>query len=265
MVQEQIPSFVFLRTARYSCGGVTNTVKEYRHDQIGLEFVLIPGGTFMMGSPTSESDRESDEVQHQVTLSPYLICKTEVPQSAWERVMGSNPSYFKGTNLPVEQVSWDECMSFCQKTGLSLPTEAQWEFACRAGTQTPFNVGPNIMTDIVNYDGNYPYAGANEGQYRKTTVAVGSLLNANAYGLYDMHGNVCEWCSDWYGDYQTAQPIDPKGLEAESFRICRGGSWSNGARDCRSAYRYYVYPSNRSRLIGFRPLRAYPKSQVIDK
>ncbi len=250
----QIPGFTFLRISRYSCGGMANTVEEYRHDQTGLEFVLIPGGIFMMGSPTSEIERDADEVQHQVTLSPYLICKTAVPQSAWEQVMGNNPSNFKGPNLPVESVSWEDCMAFCQKTQLVLPTEAQWECACRAGTQTPFNIGPNIATEIVNYDGNYPYAGATPGQYRQTTIPVASLPNANAYGLYDMHGNIYEWCSDWSGPYPTSQSIDPKGVEIGTYRILRGGCWCSLARGCRSAFRSYDIPSLRLIHVGFRPV-----------
>ncbi len=123
-------SFRYLRETTYSCWEITKTVKEYIHDQTGMEFVLIPGGTFAMGSPADAIDRNSDEVEHQVTLSPYLISKTEVSQAVWQKVMKSNPSYFQNPDHPVEQVSWNDCIAFCQKTGLSLPTEAQWEFAC---------------------------------------------------------------------------------------------------------------------------------------
>ncbi len=265
VVEPTYAGFTYLRTATYSCGDVTNTVKEYRHDQTGLEFVLIPGGKFMIGSPSKELSRESDELLHKVILAPYLICKTEVSQEVWEDVMLGNPSQFRGPKLPVEKVSWDDCMEFCQKTGLTLPTEAQWEAACRAGTQTPFNCGPIINVDIANYDGSYPYADAPKGKYRQETVPVASLPNANAYGLFDTHGNVWEWCLDWYGDYSTSQMIDPKGPVNGSNRVCRGGSWYNYAKDCRSAERSPNAQSRRDNHIGFRPVKCLSEIQVIDK
>ena len=139
-----ILGFSYLRTATYTCDGITNTVKEYLHQETGIEFVLIPGGTFMMGSPVEEEGRGSSEDQHLVTLSPYLISKTEVTQEIWERAMHSNPSKFKGAKRPVEQVSWYDCLVFCHKLGLSLPTEAQWENACRAGNQKAYYFGNHI-------------------------------------------------------------------------------------------------------------------------
>ncbi len=264
------PGFTYLRTQTYSCGGVTNTVKEYRHDQTGLEFVLIPGGTFMMGSPTSEIDRDSDEVQHQVTLSPYLISKTEVTQAVWERVMGSNPSRFKGNDRPVEQVSWNDCVSFCDKTGLSLPTEAQWEFAARSGTQTVYYWGEAFDLSQCNsasywakqvlrnldewsqfgFNSKWQSLGAG-------TTSVGKFP-PNAYGLYDIAGNVWEWCSDWYGAYSSSSVTNPTGPTSGAFRVPRGGSWGGAARGLRSAYRGWDDPGYASCDLGFRVLAGRP-------
>jgi len=248
--------FTYLRTATHSCGGVTNTVKEYRHDQTGMEFVLVPGGTFMMGSPSGEAGRGSNEVQHQVTLSPYLISKTEVTQAVWERVMSSSPSRFKGADRPVEQVSWEDCMGFCQKTGLTLPTEAQWEFACRAGTQSAYYFGndPSSLDKYAWY--------RNDSGMQTHPVAQ---KQPNAYGLYDIAGNVWEWVSDWDGDYSSGNATDPVGPSNGSNRANRGGSGEYGASFCRSACRCAFSPGILYYYLGFRVCGAYPKSQVIDK
>jgi formylglycine-generating enzyme required for sulfatase activity len=181
------------------------------------EMVAIPGGTFTMGSPTEEEgSSEEERPQHEVTISPFSIGKFPVTQAQWravarwekvERELNADPSHFKGDDRPVEQVSWEEATEFClrvsKKTGKTyrLPTEAEWEYACRAGTKTPFAFGKTITPKFVNYDGNHPYAKAPKGRYRKETVPVGSLGVANAWGLYDMHGNVWEWCQDWSGPY----------------------------------------------------------------
>jgi len=180
----EIRGFTYLKSAAYSCGGITKTVQEYKHNATGMEFVLIPGGTFTMGSPGGEAGRDSDEgPQHQVTLSPYLMSKTEVTQAVWERVMGSNPSYFKGPDRPVEEVSWNDCVSFCEKTGLALPTEAQWEFAARSGTQSAYYFG-NDSSSLGNYAW---YDGNSSGETHPV-----AQKQPNAYGLYDMAGNVWE-------------------------------------------------------------------------
>ena len=226
------------------------------------EMVYIPGGTFTMGSPEGEVDRSSDETQHSVTLSSYYMGSTEVPQALWKAVMGtsttlSNPSYFKGDDLPVEQVSWDDCQTFIRKlnqlTGkrYRLPTEAEWEYACRAGTTTPFNTGNNLTTDQANYNGYWPYNGNVKGQDRKTTTPVGSFA-PNGWGLYDMHGNVYEWCSDWYGDYPTGAQTNPQGASSGSFRVFRGGHFNFDAQYCRSAYRSYNTPTIGFSNLGFR-------------
>ncbi|GHU23998.1 hypothetical protein FACS1894172_15730 [Spirochaetia bacterium] len=238
-------------------------------------FVRIPGGTFTMGSPSSEVNRDSDEIQHRVTITGFSMSKYEVTQEEWSNVMGTNPSNFKGYNLPVENVSWYDAIEYCnarsRKEGLTpaysrsgdsvtwnrsangyrLPTEAEWEYACRAGTTTPFSTGTNITTNQANYDGNYPYNGNAKGSYRRQTWAVGSGT-ANTWGLYDMHGNVWEWCWDGYGDYSTASQADPTGAASGALRVRRGGGWYNGARGLRSALRGNYSPTSRDNYLGFR-------------
>ena len=231
-----------------------------------LDMILIPAGTFTMGSPSGEKDRYSDEgPQHEVTISqPFYLGKYEVTQAQWEAVMGNNPSYFAGKpNNPVEQVSWNDCQAFIEKLngmGLGtfrLPTEAEWEYACRAGTTTRFYWGddPN-STEISDYawwggNENVPYYGTKE-------VA---LKLPNDWGLFDMSGNVLERCEDdWRGSYAGA-PVDgsawvesPRG----SHRVYRGGSWYYGATYFRSADRGSASPGSRSYGIGFRLVRSYP-------
>ena len=194
----------------------------------------------------NRSDRESP--QHQVTVPSFFIGKYPLTQAQYQAIMGNNPAHFKGANRPVEQVSWDDAVAFCQKlsqkTGKNykLPSEAQWEYACRAGTTTPFYFGESITPDLVNYNGNYAYAAAPKGQYRKQTTAVGTFP-PNAFGLYDMHGNVWEWCEDdWQENYINA-PINGSALISRSSEnLLRGGSWGFNPGNCRSAYRgdYYL-------------------------
>jgi formylglycine-generating enzyme required for sulfatase activity len=220
---------------------------------VPLEFRLIPAGTFLMGSPASEAKREDDEVQHEVTLTKaFYMGKYEVTQTQYRAVVGENPSLFKGGRLPVELVSWNEAVAFCRKTSeltgrrVRLPTEAEWEYACRAGTTTAYNTGDGITTDQANF-----YDSDNGGVYRKQTVDVGSFP-PNAWGLYDMHGNVLEWCLDWYGDYDISKKIDPQGTASGFFRVLRGGGWFNDAGFCRSAYRIRFAPVHRLIIFGFR-------------
>ncbi|MHC5825746.1 MAG: formylglycine-generating enzyme family protein, partial [Nostoc sp.] len=169
---------------------------------ITLEMVQIPGGTFMMGSPEGEAERvDNESPQHEVKAPGFFMGKYAVTQAQYQAIMGINPSNFKGEKLPVEQVSWDDAVEFCkklsQKIGKTyrLPSEAEWEYACRAGTTTPFYFGKTITTDLVNYNGNFPYGSARPGKYRQTTTNVG-IFPPNSFGLYDMHGNVWEWCQD---------------------------------------------------------------------
>jgi len=232
---------------------------------VSFKMVRIPAGEFLMGSPSNEPDRDSDEgPQHRVRISrDFWMGQTEVTQGLWKAVMGSNPSRFSncGDDCPVEKVSWDDCQKFIQKLNgmvsggnFRLPTEAEWEYACRAGTTTPFNTGPCLNADQANYDGNYPYSGCSKGQYRECTIKVGSF-GPNAWGLYDMHGNVWEWCQDLYGDYASGSVTDPEGPSGGSSRVGRGGSWYGGARNCRSANRGSLTPDSRYEPLGFRLAR----------
>jgi formylglycine-generating enzyme required for sulfatase activity len=211
-----------------------------------MEMVWCPPGTFMMGSPASEIlyDRaKEDEVQHQVTLTKgFWMAKTEVTQEQWISVMGYNPSLHKSEKLPVEQVSWEDCMEFCQKTGLDLPTEAEWEYACRAGTAGPY-AGNGTLEDMAWYSGNSELVTHTVGQKRP-----------NAWGLYDMHGNVWEWCADWYDDYPSDPETDPTGAGSGYNRVLRGGSYWHDASSCRSALRRRRYPDSRDGFNGFRPV-----------
>jgi formylglycine-generating enzyme required for sulfatase activity len=229
-------------------------------NSLGMTFNRIPAGTFMMGSSESEPERYSDETQHQVTLTKsYYMQTTEVTQGQWKAVMGSNPSLFFGCgdDCPVEEVSWNDIQSFItelNKLGQGtyrLPTEAEWEYAARAGTTTPFNTGNCLSTDQANYDGNYPYTGCPSGVYREKTLPVASFA-PNAWGLYDMHGNVHEWVQDWYGTYPSGPVIDPSGPSTGSQRVLRGGCWIQDAGICRSALRYRSDPGYRYSLSGFR-------------
>ncbi|MBE9238073.1 SUMF1/EgtB/PvdO family nonheme iron enzyme [Anabaena aphanizomenioides LEGE 00250] len=220
-----------------------------------LEMIAIPGGTFLMGSPENEAERlDREGPQHQVTVKPFYMGKFTVTQAQWARVavlpkikqdLKPQPSRFSGENRPVENVSWLDAQEFCARiskaTGkkYSLPSEAQWEYACRAGTTTPFYFGNIITTDLVNYDGNYAYGDAPKGKYRKQTTDVGSF-SANAFGLYDMHGNVWEWCEDdWHENYINA-PIDGSAwISLSNNKLLRGGSWVSDPDFCRSARRYF--------------------------
>jgi len=211
-----------------------------------LEMVYIPGGSFLMGSPEDEAERESDESpQHEVTLQPFLMSKYPITQNQYQAIMGNNPSNFKGGSRPVENVSWDNATEFCQnlseKTGkiYRLPSESQWEYACRAGTTTPFHFGETITSELLNYDGNYPYGNAPKGKYRQETTDVGSFP-PNAFGLYDMHGNVWEWCQDVYHDNYNGAPTDGSAWESKvdsMERLLRGGCWCSFSWYCRSGFR----------------------------
>ncbi|MCP4118945.1 MAG: formylglycine-generating enzyme family protein [Desulfobacteraceae bacterium] len=222
----------------------------------------INPGTFMMGSPDDEPERQERERWHRVTLTRgFWLADTACTQALWEAVMGKNPNRSKWKKRPVEEISWDDCMEFIRtlnnlKSGLDLrlPTEAEWEYACRAGTGTPFSLGNNITPDQVNYNGEYPYAGAEKGNFIGESVDVGSIP-ANPWGLYEMHGNVWEWCSDWFDDYPVDAVVDPVGPETGVYRVLRGGSWIYDGRDARSAYRNMSGPGNRSRDVGFRLAR----------
>jgi formylglycine-generating enzyme required for sulfatase activity len=232
-------------------------------NDVTLEMAAIPGGTFMMGSPENEERRyDNESPQHQVTVPSFFMGKYPVTQAQYQTIMGTNPSLFKGSNRPVECVSWDNAVAFCEKlsqiTGKTyrLPSEAEWEYACRAGTTTPFHFGETITTDLANYNGNYTYGQEPKGVYRRETTEVGSFGVANNFGLYDMHGNVWEWCQDnWHSNYEGA-PIDGSawlGIEKNTnTRLLRGGSWDTYPGNCRSAYRNGNNLDGNHDAIGFR-------------
>jgi formylglycine-generating enzyme required for sulfatase activity len=220
-------------------GNITNrrnaSAKYFTEDLgngVTLDMVEIPGGTFIMGSPKSEKNRSSSESpQHQVTVPSFYMGKYELTQAQYQAIIGTNPSNFKGDNRPVQRVSWNDAVAFCeklsQKTGKNyrLPSEAEWEYACRAGTTTPFYFGESITPDLVNYNGNYTYASVPKGQNRQQTTDVGTFP-PNSFGLYDMHGNVWEWCQDDYRNDYINAPTDGSALTSLSVRhkMLRGGS-----------------------------------------
>jgi len=237
---------------------------------VTLDMLYIPDGTFVMGSPNEECQRYSDESpQHQVTVPEFLMGKYPITQAQYQAVMGSNPSRFKGDNRPVERVNWHESMAFCDRLSkklgqhYSLPSESQWEYACRAGTTSPFYFGETITTYLANYNGKYTYGSAPMGTYREKTTEVGSFF-PNHFGLHDMHGNVWEWCLDhWHDSYEGA-PTDGTAWVTggdSNLRMLRGGSWNSFPRCCRCAYRLFNFPGNRDfDLVGFRVVSVLPRA-----
>ena len=255
------------RTAQYFIEDLGNGIQ--------LEMVMIPNGTFMMGSPktkeTEEGSRDNERPQHQVTIKAFCLGKYQVTQAQWKAVaafpqvnreLKPDPSNFKGANRPVEQVSWEDAVEFCDrlsrhtKRQYRLPSEAEWEYACRAGTTTPFHFGQTITTDLANYNGGRVYGQGPKGVYREETTEVGSFEVANNFGLYDMHGNVWEWCQDdWHSNYEDA-PTDGSGWldneESDNRKLLRGGSWYYNPVGCRSAYRNDYDLDGLNYIIGFR-------------
>ncbi|MEG4917454.1 SUMF1/EgtB/PvdO family nonheme iron enzyme [Microcoleus sp. B7-D4] len=255
-----LKTFQFQTVTVNSRGQIANTRQEEAKfftenlpGGITIDMIAIPGGSFVMGSPSTETGRYDYEgPQHNVTVAPFFMGKYEVTQAQYKAVMGNNPSDSKGAKRPVESVSWNDAVEFCrkltQKTGKTyrLPSEAEWEYACRAGTTTPFYFGETITSDLVNCDVRDPYGSAPSGLYRGQTTDVGSFP-PNAFGLYDMHGNVYEWCSDkWHGNYNGA-PTDGSSWETgtDNDRVLRDGSWNYNVVYCRSA--------NRSRSLATSP------------
>jgi formylglycine-generating enzyme required for sulfatase activity len=297
-------------------------------NSIGVRLLLIPKGSFQMGSTPEEKGSDDDEKQHSVTIThDYYLGVFEVTQAQYKKVMGKNPSYFQGNNVatripakkhpetgrtieeekiipvntdnhPVEFVSWEEAVEFCKRLSdlpeekkagrvYRLPTEAEWEYACRAGTKTAYSFGAdrNVLKDfdwfgdnsggkIINSDRIWEKSREEADIYIEKLLENGGKTHpvgtkkANPWGLYDMHGNVCEWCSDWYGNYPKQAITDPIGPKLGLLRVHRGGGWSGGAADCRSAYRFWDAPSYRGDYLGFRVALSssgIPKSPEADK
>jgi uncharacterized protein (TIGR02996 family) len=233
---ELAPEHRRVQAARLIAAGVRPCVPSWRN-AVGMTFAWCPPGTFIIGSPHREADRDADEEPHSVTLTRgFWLGQYPVTQAQWRAVTGADPSRFKGDDRPVEHVSWRECVDFCQRLGerdgraYRLPTEAEWEYACRAGTTTPFFWGVSFSLDWANEGQGI------SGQYAGETTPVGSFP-PNFWGLYDMHGNVCEWCQDVYARFEAEPAVDPTGPTVGGMRVLRGGSWCDHPRGIRAAYR----------------------------
>jgi len=255
-------------TATIGCGHNKHTIlkpdksgKAYSNS-IGMKFVLIRKGTFSMGSLFREKGRNADEKHHRVTIEDsFYLQTTEVTQGQWKKVMGdeNNPSYFKDCDdCPVEEVSWNDAQAFIAKLNkmektkkYRLPKEAEWEYACRAGTKKAYQTGDCLTPEEANFNGNYPLEGCPAGEFRGITITAGNFA-PNPRGLYDMHGNVWEWCQDWLGEYPSSHVTDPKGPKHGSQKVIRGGAWNSLGRDLRSACRFGSAPESATNYIGFR-------------
>ena len=255
-----LSSLVIFKMIQLDCLVLAQPPKEITNS-IGMKLVLIPKGTFMMGSPVDEV-RIADATQHEVTISKdYYLGVTEVTQGQYKQVMGTNPSWNQGDKIqvessmhPVEQVSWEDAIEFCKKLSdlpdekkadrvYRLPTEAEWEYACRAGSKTAYSFGESAKSLSE-------YAWSGENANSKTHSV--REKKPNAWGLYDMHGNVSEWCSDWYGEYNEAAVSDPTGPKVGSLRVFRGGGWRFEVAVCRSAVRSGMSPSGYANFNGLR-------------
>ena len=245
-------------------------------DASPLHMVLIPSATFTMGSPEEEEKHQAWEgPQYEVKMSSFFMGRYPITQTQYEEIMEANPAVkydadrFVNSNKPVIGVTWHDAVEFCQRIAqlterpYRLPSEAEWEYACRAGTSTPFYFGKTLTTEVANYDGNYTYVNGPEGEYRNKTTPVNHFGFANAFGLCDMHGNVLEWCQDYWHDNYDGAPTDGsawlKGGD-ESLRVLRGGSWDYNPGNCRSAYRDGFEPDIDNNFIGFRVVCSAPST-----
>lgn len=259
-------------------------------------FILLEGGTFSMGSPAEERQRQEDETRHEVTVGSFYMNPYEVTQEEYEVVMGENPSFFSGENLPVENVTWYNAITYCNRlsencgltpvytvedntvswdrsaNGYRLPTEAEWEYAARGGTDTIYHFGNQVHSDYANFEGSYPYLIEENyvshqnpevvtSQNRGTTIAVNELA-PNAFGLYHMHGNVAEWCFDYYGEYDVENNVNPTGAASGSLRVNRGGGYNDFGKHLRSAYRSATNPVDADQNLGFRICR---NAEMVDE
>ncbi len=242
-------------------------------NSVGMKFVLIPSGSFQMGAPPAErSDRWNERPAHEVLITqPFYLGVTPVTQEQYLALVDKNPARFHmggggGRDHPVENVSWEDATAFCRRLSqldaerqagwtYRLPTEAEWEYSCRGGTRTPFYYGNALSSREANIDGRFPHGDTPPGPHLGKTTPVGQYA-ANNFGLHDMHGNVWEWCADWYGGeyYAYAPTRDPQGPEMGEFRVVRGGSWRSHGSTCRAAYRNALVPNNRDPYTGFRVL-----------
>ena len=280
------PSYDSIAEQRLSVRRIARTGQGYIEPLLNvgkampLHMVLIPRGTFTMGSPKDEPERNDNESpQQDVTVPQFFMGRYPITQAQWSAVAGlpqaqqtldPEPSHFKGKdNHPVEQVSCDDAVEFCArleqhtKRPYRLPTEAEWEYACRADTTTPFYFGKTLTDELANYDASQTYAEGTEGTESQGTTAVDHFGIANAFGLSDLHGNVWEWCQDhWHGNYKGAPTDGSAWLAAaeRTFRVLRGGSWNNDPRSCRAAYRLHTDPDNRYYDSGFRVCCAAPRT-----
>jgi sulfatase modifying factor 1 len=244
-------------------------------NSIGMKLTLIPAGKFLMGSSAGEEERDAEEMQHEVEITkPFYMGVYEVTQGQYEKIKEKNTAFFRqGQDFPMDQVRWPDAVDFCKKLSAladekkagrvyRLPTEAEWEYACRAGSTTPFHGGAGLSSKLANFDGRFPYGGADKGPFLAKPAKVGSYA-PNAWGLYDMHGNVAEWCADWYDpDYYQNSPKEnptgpPKGVVTtgfgkDFFHVVRGGCWLDEAQAVRAAYRFRLQSSEPYRWVGFR-------------
>jgi formylglycine-generating enzyme required for sulfatase activity len=244
-------------------------------NSIGMKLTLIPAGKFLMGSSAGEEERDAEEMQHEVEITkPFYMGVYEVTQGQYEKIKEKNTAFFRqGQDFPMDQVRWPDAVDFCRKLSAlpaekkasrvyRLPTEAEWEYACRAGTKTVFHFGDALSSKEANFKGSFPYGDAAKGIFLQKTTKVGSY-GPNAWGLYDMHGNVAEWCSDYYDPdyYKNSPKQDPKGpangvlktdFHNEFYRVVRGGCWLDEARACRAAYRFRLQATEPYRWVGFR-------------
>jgi formylglycine-generating enzyme required for sulfatase activity len=270
-------SLTINRTPRTSQGFIETLLDV--GDALPLHMVLVPGGTFLMGSPDDEPERQELEgPQHEVSVSAFFMGRYPVTQAQYETVMGYNPAlhisaevpkHFVELNNPAVGISWNDAVAFCHRLSelagkpYRLPSESEWEYACRARTTTPFYFGETISTEVANYDGYLTYGDGPEGQYRYALTPVNHFGIANSFGLSDMHGNVYEWCIDaWHENYENAPTNSTTWIEGEesSRRVARGGAWDHGPECCRSAYRLCSEADIRDYTFGFRVCCSAPRA-----